>query len=168
MKINNKKAIAVLLIIILLLTWWSIEENQNKKIYNTYRYDLNSYKSNHQMLIISIDTFVDSPSIENYSKIQLRIGVMSNTLISLYKSMRDCYRNGLFDKEKIILYEESKNVVNLVHRIVLDSSDLIIKSIKIDKDQITIKENEIEIVYEKLNSINDVLKPYYEDLRTFY
>lgn len=166
MQIKNKKAIAIFLIILLLLAWWSIKEEQNKKIYNKYSYDLNSYKNNHQMLINTINTFVDDPSMESYSKIQLRIGVMSNNLISLYKSMKDCYKNGLFEREKIF-YEEFE-VIDLVHRSVLGSSDLIIKSVKIDNDQLLLNKDVINMVNEELNSINNLLIPYYEDLRSFY
>lgn len=166
MKINNKNLIVILLTISILLVGWSVIESINKNTYEKYSYDVNRFEENYQRLMISLDTFVEMPTVENYSEIQFRMGVMSSTLTSLYKSMIDCYKKGLIEKD--ISPYEGAEVVDTVNRELLSSSELITKSITLNGSRLELDKNKIKELYEKLNSLNALLKPYYDDLNHYY
>ncbi|MDF2883977.1 MAG: hypothetical protein K0R54_4542 [Clostridiaceae bacterium] len=166
MKINNKNLIIILLTIGILLVGWSVIESINKNTYEKYSYDVNRFEENYQRLMISLDTFVEMPTVENYSEIQFRMGVMSSTLTSLYKSMRDCYKKGLIEKD--ISPYEGAEVVDTVNRELLSSSELITKSINLNGSRLELDKNKIKELYENLNSLNALLKPYYDDLNHYY
>lgn len=63
---------------------------------------------------------------------------------------------------------EGAEVVDTVNRELLSSSELITKSINLNGSRLELDKNKIKELYENLNSLNALLKPYYDDLNHYY
>jgi hypothetical protein len=74
MKNHKITAIIIFCLITIALMYWSNTENNNNRSLGYYRTDLDGFKSIYGDLIKSLDTFIDSPNIENYAEVQFIIG----------------------------------------------------------------------------------------------
>jgi len=159
---NRTKVIVVFFIIIIILILWSNKYSTSNRLLGYYNSDLEHFKNGYDELITLLDNFVESPNIENYSEVQYMIGRTVSRLGSLDRSMAVCYRMGLLRKDKL-KYKDSEVTV-LVANEIKDSRELIKDSIKFIENQIILDESKINLVYENLNNINDLLEPYYNTI----
>lgn len=84
-------------------------------------------------------------------------------LISLSRNMSECYKKGLLNVDKT--YDEGRDISNAAAKIIQNSQNLLIESIKLSNSEIELTEDKIKTVYEELNSINDLFEPYYNSLK---
>lgn len=159
---NKKRLIAVFLIITIFLIVWSIIEDQNKRIYRDYENDISSFQNGNKKLIELLENFIETPNIKDYSNIQYNMGILMENLISLSRNMSGCYKKGLLNVDKT--YDEGRDISNTAARIIQSSQNLIVESIKLSNSEIELTEDKVKTVYEELNSINDLFKPYYDSL----
>ncbi|MEL7607682.1 MAG: hypothetical protein AAGU39_16705 [Sedimentibacter saalensis] len=160
---NKKRLIAVFLIITIFLIAWSIIEDQNKRIYRDYENDISSFQNVNKELIELLENFIETPNIKDYSNIQYNMGIMMENLISLSRNMSECYKKGLLNVDKT--YDEGRDISNAAAKIIQNSQNLLIESIKLSNSEIELTEDKIKTVYEELNSINDLFEPYYNSLK---
>lgn len=160
---NKKRLIAVFLIITIFLIAWSIIEDQNKRIYRDYENDISSFQNGNKELIELLENFIETPNIKDYSNIQYNMGILMENLISLSRNMSECYKKGLLNVDKT--YDEGRDISNAAAKIIQNSQNLLIESIKLSNSEIELTEDKIKTVYEKLNSINDLFEPYYNSLK---
>lgn len=160
---NKKRLIAVFLIITIFLIAWSIIEDQNKRIYRDYENDISSFQNGNKELIELLENFIETPNIKDYSNIQYNMGILMENLISLSRNMSECYKKGLLNVDKT--YDEGRDISNAAAKIIQNSQNLLIESIKLSNSEIELTEDKIKTVYEELNSINDLFEPYYNSLK---
>ncbi|WP_312832584.1 hypothetical protein [Sedimentibacter saalensis] len=160
---NKKRLIAVFLIITIFLIAWSIIEDQNKRIYRDYENDISSFQNVNKELIELLENFIETPNIKDYSNIQYNMGILMENLISLSRNMSECYKKGLLNVDKT--YDEGRDISNAAAKIIQNSQNLLIESIKLSNSEIELTEDKIKTVYEELNSINDLFEPYYNSLK---
>ncbi|MEA5095566.1 MAG: hypothetical protein VB128_11495 [Sedimentibacter saalensis] len=160
---NKKRLIAVFLIITIFLIAWSIIEDQNKRIYRDYENDISSFQNGNKELIELLENFIETPNIKDYSNIQYNMGILMENLISLSRNMSECYKKGLLNVDKT--YDEGRDISNAAAKIIQNSQNLLIESIKLSNSEIELTEDKINTVYEELNSINDLFEPYYNSLK---
>lgn len=118
MKNHKITAIIIFCLITIALMYWSNTENNNNRSLGYYRTDLDGFKSIYGDLIKSLDTFIDSPNIENYAEVQFIIGRAIGRLGSLDRTMAECYKLGLLQEDKL-KYKDS-DVTMIVARIIKD------------------------------------------------
>lgn len=160
---NKKRLIAVFLIITIFLIAWSIIEDQNKRIYRDYENDISSFQNGNKELIELLENFIETPNIKDYSNIQYNMGILMENLISLSRNMSERYKKGLLNVDKT--YDEGRDISNAAAKIIQNSQNLLIESIKLSNSEIELTEDKIKTVYEELNSINDLFEPYYNSLK---
>lgn len=160
---NKKRLIAVFLIITIFLIAWSIIEDQNKRIYRDYENDISNFQNGNKELIELLENFIETPNIKDYSNIQYNMGILMENLISLSRNMSECYKKGLLNVDKT--YDEGRDISNAAAKIIQNSQNLLIESIKLSNSEIELTEDKIKTVYEELNSINDLFEPYYSSLK---
>lgn len=160
---NKKRLIAVFLIITIFLIAWSIIEDQNKRIYRDYENDISSFQNGNKELIELLENFIETPNIKDYSNIQYNMGILMENLISLSRNMSECYKKGLLNVDKT--YDEGRDISNAAAKIIQNSQNLLIESIKLSNSEIELTEDKIKTVYEELNLINDLFEPYYNSLK---
>lgn len=160
---NKKRLIAVFLIITIFLIAWSIIEDQNKRIYRDYENDISSFQNVNKELIELLENFIETPNIKDYSNIQYNMGILMENLISLSRNMSECYKKGLLNVDKT--YDEGRDISNAAAKIIQNSQNLLIESIKLSNSEIELTEDKIKTVYEELNLINDLFEPYYNSLK---
>ncbi|MPM04677.1 hypothetical protein SDC9_50956 [bioreactor metagenome] len=160
---NKKRLIAVFLIITIFLIAWSIIEDQNKRIYRDYENDISNFQNGNKELIELLENLIETPNIKDYSNIQYNMGILMENLNSLSRNMSECYKKGLLNVDKT--YDEGRDISNAAAKIIQNSQNLLIESIKLSNSEIELTEDKIKTVYEELNSINDLFEPYYNSLK---
>lgn len=161
---KNHKIIVIIIfcVITIALMFWSDTENKYNRSLGYYRTDLDGFKSIYGELTNSLDTFIDSPNIENYAEVQFIIGRTIGRLGSLDKTMSECYKLGLLQEDKL-KYKDS-DVTVIVARIIKDLKKSVNESIELRDNKIIIDEKVIKTAYEELRSVNDLMMPYYDNI----
>lgn len=162
MKNHKITTIIIICVIGIALMFWSNTENSNNKSLGYYRTDLDGFKNIYSDLTNSLDTFIDSPNIENYAEVQYLMGRTIGRLGSLDRTRSECYKAGLLQEDKL-KYKDS-DVTVIVTRIIKDSKKLMNESIELIDNKVIMDEMVINSVYEELRSINDLMIPYYDNI----
>lgn len=159
---KNPKIIEIIIFCVISITlifWSNTEKNYNRSL-GYYKTDLEGFKSAYDELTNSLDTFFDSPNIENYAEVQFIIGRTIGRLGSLDRTMSECYKLGLLQEDKF-KYKDSEVTV-MVARIIKDLKKSMNESIELRDNKIIIDEKVKKSVNEKLRAINDLMNPYYD------
>lgn len=162
MKNNKIIVIIIFCVITIALMFWSNTENNYNRSLGYYRTDLDGFKSIYFELTNLLDTFIDSPNIENYAEVQYIIGRTIGRLGSLDRTMSECYKLGLLQEDKL-KYKDS-DVTVIVARIIKDFKKSMNESIELKDNKVVIDEKVIKTAYEELRSVNDLMMPYYDNI----